>query len=126
MGMRSRQKGIGWFGLLFIFAVLGFFTVVGMKVLPLYLNQMKIASSVSKVAGDPSLADAEIGELRKSLQRYWDIESIDTLDPKDIKVKRTDKGRLLSYDYEASAHLFYNISVVIHFKADVPLRNQSS
>ena len=126
MGLRSRQQGIGWFGLLFVFAVLGFFTVVGMKVLPLYLNQMKIASSVSKVAGDASQADSEVGELRKSLQRYWDIESIDTLTPKDIKVKRTEQGRFLSYDYEAREHLFYNVYVVIHFQADVPLRKQNS
>lgn len=126
MGLRSRQKGIGWFGLLFVLGVLGFFTVVGMKVLPLYLNQMKIASSVSKVAGDPSNADAEVGELRKSLQRYWDIESIDALTPKDVKVKRTEQGRFLSYDYEAREHLFYNIYVVIHFQADVPLRARAS
>jgi hypothetical protein len=125
-GLRSRQKGMGWFGLLFIFAVLGFFTVVGMKVLPLYLNQMKITSSVNKVAGDPSNANAEVGELRKSLQRYWDIESIDALTPRDIKVKRTEEGRFLSYDYEAREHLFYNIYVVIHFQADVPLRAQAS
>lgn len=124
MRLRSRQKGMGWFGLLFLFAVLGLFAIVGAKTLPLYLNQMKIASSVTKVASDPSNASAEAGELRKSLQRFWDIESIDTLEPKDIKVKRTEQGRFLSYDYEARTHLFYNISLVLHFKEDAPLRNQ--
>lgn len=125
MGSRSRQKGIGWFGLLFVLATLGIFTVVGVKLLPLYLNQMKIASSINKVAADPAYATAEVGQLRSALQRYWDIESIDTLTPRDIKVKRTDKGRFLSYDYEAREHLFYNIEVLIHFQGDVALRQSS-
>lgn len=124
MRLRSRQKGMGWFGLLFLFAVLGLFAIVGAKTLPLYLNQMKITSSVKKVASEPSNASAEAGELRKALQRFWDIESIDTLEPKDIKIKRTEQGRFLSYDYEARTHLFYNISLVLHFKEDAPLRNQ--
>ncbi len=124
MRLRSRQKGLGWFGLLFVFGVIGLFSIVGAKTLPLYLNQMKIASSIKKVADDPSNAGAEPGALRKSMQRYWDIESIDTLDPRDVKVKRTDKGRFLSYDYEARTELFYNISLIVHFQDDVPLRNQ--
>lgn len=124
MGMRSRQRGMGWFSVLFVLAVLGFFAVVGVKMLPLYLNQMKIASSVKKVATDPAYAGAEVGQLRSAMQRYWDIESIETLTPRDIKVKRTEHGRFLSYDYEVREHLFYNVHVVLHFQDDVALRAQ--
>ena len=124
MRSRSRQKGIGWFNLLFLFFVLGVFSVVGVKSLPIYLNQMKIASSLSKVAMDPANANAEPAALRKALQRYWDIESIDSLTPSDIKIKRTEQGRFLSYDYEARTDLFYNISLLFHFQDDVALRNQ--
>lgn len=124
MGMRSRQRGIGWFGVLCVLAVLGFCAVVGVKMLPLYLNQMKVASSVKKVATDPAYANAEAGQLRSALQRYWDIESIETLTPREIKVKRTEHGRYLSYDYEVRERLFYNIHVVLHFQDDVALRTQ--
>jgi hypothetical protein len=29
----------------------------------------------------------------------------------------------MSYDYEARAHLFYNISVIVDFSDDLPLRS---
>ncbi|WP_370309006.1 DUF4845 domain-containing protein [Sinimarinibacterium flocculans] len=124
--MRSRQRGLGWFGLLFVLGVIAFTAIVVVKCLPIYLNQMKIASSISKVASDPSNGRAELHELRRDLQRFWDIEDINYLQPRDIKVKRTANGRFLSYEYEARERLFYNISIVIDFQDDVQLANVQS
>lgn len=126
MRMRSRQRGLGWFGLLFVLAVIAFAAVVTVKCLPIYLNQMKVASSVSKVASDPENGKGEIGQIRNALQRYWDIEDINYLEPRDVKIKRTQSGRFLSYEYEARERLFYNISIVIEFSDDVPLYNVQS
>ncbi len=126
MHMRSRQRGLGWFGLLFVLGVIAFTAIVVVKCLPIYLNQMKIASSINKVASDPDNGRAEIQELRRDLQRFWDIEDINYLQPRDIKVKRTANGRFLSYEYEARERLFYNISIVIDFQDDVQLANVQS
>lgn len=126
MHMRSRQRGLGWFGLLFVLGVIAFTAIVVVKCLPIYLNQMKVASSVSKVAADPENGRAELHDLRRGLQRFWDIEDIKYLEPRDIKVKRTASGRFLSYEYEARERLFYNISIVIDFKDDVQLANVQS
>jgi len=126
MQMRRRQQGLGWFGLLFVLGIIAFFAIVTVKSLPIYLNQMKIASSVKKVASDPENGKAEVVVLRKALQRFWDIEDINYLTPGEVKVRRTDGGRFLSYEYEAREHLFYNISLVIEFADDVPLSNTGS
>lgn len=123
MRMRSHQRGLGWFGMLFLLGVIAFIAIIVVKCLPIYLNQMKVASSVNKVATDPGNGRAEVGELRNDLQRYWDIEDINYLEPRDIKVKRTQNGRFLSYEYEAREHLFYNVSIVMEFADDVPLAN---
>ncbi len=123
MRMRSRQRGLGWFGLLFVLGVIALTAIIVVKCVPIYLNHMKIASSVSKVASDPENGRAEPQTLRTALQRYWDIESIDYLQPRDVKIKRTASGRFLSYEYEARERLFYNISIVIDFQDDVPLAN---
>ncbi|MDP9141485.1 MAG: DUF4845 domain-containing protein [Pseudomonadota bacterium] len=123
MKLRSRQQGLGWFGLLLVLGAIAFAAIIVVKCLPIYLNQMKIASSVSKVATDPDNGKAEVAQLRKNLQRFWDIEDINYLEPREINVKRTETGRFLSYEYEAREHLFYNISIVIDFADDVPLYN---
>lgn len=125
MNLRSRQLGLGWFGLLFVLGTIAFVAVIVIKVGPMYLNQMKVASSVYKVATDSENGTAEIGQLRKDLQRYWDIEDIKYIEPREINVKRTADGRYLSYEYEATEHLFYNISVLLDFADDVKLTNSN-
>jgi len=125
-GSRRCQRGAGLWGTLFVLAVIAFVAVVGLKVVPIYLNQMKVAAAVKEVAADPRFnANTDPSTLRSALQRHWDIESIDTIQPKDIAVTRDDRGVSLSYDYEARTHLFYNIYVVIHFEGERPLARGS-
>ncbi|HEY0915302.1 MAG TPA: DUF4845 domain-containing protein [Solimonas sp.] len=127
MQLRHRQKGIGWFGLLFIFGVIAFVAIVGAKCFPIYMNQFKLQSTLNKVAsGGDSGSDESGAGLRKELQRYWDIDDITRIKPKDIKIKRTGGGRFLSYDYEARERLFYNIYIVIHFEGEVQMSGASS
>lgn len=128
MQLRHRQKGLGWFGLLFVFGVIAFVAIVGAKCLPIYLNQMKLQSALNKVASEADGGgDEERGAqmLRITLQRYWDIDDITRIQPKDIKVKRTERGRFMVYDYEAKERLFYNIYIVIHFAGEVPMTKVS-
>ena len=126
--MRSlrHQRGLGWFGLLFVLAVIGFVSIVVVKTLPMYLNQMKVASAMQKVAADPENGNADPLTIRRDLQKYWDIDDVQYLTVADVKVKRTERGRFLSYDYESREHLFYNIYIVIHFADDVQLANVQS
>jgi len=118
------QRGLGIFGLIFLLALIGFVALVVIKCMPLYLNQMTIARDLNEVAKQVSSSGSEIDvtDVRRDIERRWDIDYINQLEPKDIKVGNTDKGMAISYDYEARAHLFYNISIVIHFAEDIPLR----
>ncbi|WP_028080748.1 DUF4845 domain-containing protein [Solimonas soli] len=122
----QRQRGLGLFGLVFVLAVIAFLAIVGVKTVPMYLNQMKVASAMSKIAADPENANADPLTIRKDLQKYWDIDDVEYLSVNDVKIKRTDRGRFISYDYEARERLFYNIYIVIHFADDVPLANVQS
>lgn len=126
MQLRHRQKGLGWFGLLFIFGVIAFTAIVGLKCFPLYMNQFKLESAMNKVASK-GLPNSEDGgkSIRDELENYWDIDDIKIVKPKDIKIKRTERGRFMMYDYEAREKLFYNIYIVIHFKGEVQMQGSS-
>ena len=109
--------------LLFIFGVIALFALVAVKVVPIYLNQMKVASVMREVAQDPKLGpDASPAEIRDILGRHWAIEDIDNLQPADIAIRPGDHGPKVSYNYEARAHLFYNVFIVIHFQGGTTLR----
>lgn len=121
--MRSmhEQRGLGWFGMLFVLAAIAFVAIVVVKTLPIYLNQMKVASAIHKTAADPEVSRGDVRAIRDELQRFWDVDSIDHLTVSQVRIGRAEHGRTISYDYEARAHLFYNISVVIEFSDAVAL-----
>ena len=119
----NTQRGLGGIGLLFVFGLIALVTLIVIKCLPLYLNQMKVARVLHSVSEDPELSASDSMAIREHLQRRWMIEDIDGLKPTDVKIKRNDQGRRMSYGYEARAHLFYNISVVVDFSDDLPLRS---
>lgn len=122
MQMPSKQRGIGWFGLLIMLVSLGFMALVGMKCWPLVLNEMKLARAVKSVAADASVASSEGPEkVRAALQKWWNVEDIEHIQPADVKVRNTgDKGRVLSYDYWAQVNVFKNVYVSFHFTKDEP------
>ena len=110
------------FGLLFVFAVIGFVTLIVMRCWPIYLNQMKIAKAIHNVSTDAGVASAQDSSaLMRPLERFWDIDSIDYLDYKKVKLVRSDRGRAIQYKYEARAPLFYNVSLVMDFEDSVPV-----
>jgi hypothetical protein len=109
----ERQRGLGWFGLLFVFGTIAFFAIIAVKVGPIYLNHMTVIKIVEGVADNPDYANAPPQEIRSTLERRWDIDYVKYLDDKDVKIKRGKQGRMLSYDYSA---------VVVKFKDDFPMK----
>lgn len=120
MDPKRTQSGASFYMISLGLVIAVFFGIVGMKSIPIYLNQMKISRAVESAAADPALAKATMLQVRKRLQRQWDIEDIAQIKPADIKMVRGKDGkRKLKYEYEAREHLFLNISMIHAFKAEV-------
>lgn len=118
----KAQNGASFYMITLGLLVAVFFGIVIMKSIPIYLNQMKIDKAVSSAAADPALAKAMVTQVRKRLQRQWDIEDIKVIKPADIKLIRAKDGkRKLKYEYEAREHLFLNVSMIHAFSDEVTM-----
>jgi Domain of unknown function (DUF4845) len=116
--MIRRQRGvtfIGWLFLLIPVAILGY---VGIRLVPIYLNYMRVAHSVEQTAAEMKVD--EVGTLtplliRATLSKHFDIESITFPDVKDVTVTRDGAGWAIEAKFEDAAPLFGNISMVVDF-----------
>ncbi len=118
--MQSRHRQQGFMKLFFIFGSIAFVVIVGLKMFPLYTNQLKLSRVVKNVASEGTIDPVQV---RNSLQRRWDIEDIEIITPKDIKITPGGNGGgTLQYDYEARTHLFYNVDLVLHFEGREPVK----
>jgi hypothetical protein len=126
MQLRHRQRGLGLWGWIFVLGVIGFVALVTLSLIPLYLAELSIAKVVRQTAQDPGNGSLPLPELRKAMKTRWDVEGITTLSVNDVKLVKFGQGRALTYDYEARAPLFYNISLVVHFENKFPMKGGGS
>ena len=116
--MIRRQRGvtfIGWLILLIPVAILGY---VGIRLVPIYLNYMRVAHSVQQTAAEMKSEDVATLTpmlIRATLSKHFDIESISFPDVKDVTVTRDSTGWTIEAKFEDTAPLFGNISMVIDF-----------
>jgi len=122
MQLRHRQRGLGLWGWIFVLGVIGFVAMVALKLTPIYLAELSIQRVVSNAAKDPGNSSLALPELRKAMKTRWDVEGITTLRVEDVKLVKIGAGRALTYDYKAETELFYNISLVVHFKETFPMK----
>ena len=121
MGLPSSQRGLGWFGLLILLGAIAFFGLIGMKCWPIVLNEWKLQRAVKSVAHDPEVMGSEgPAAVTRALQKWWNVEDIEYINPVDIKVRNAGSGRVLAYDYWAQTNVFYNVYVSFHYTKEEP------
>lgn len=118
--MQSKHRQQGFIKLFFIFGSIAFVAIVIMKLFPLYSNELKLSRAVQQTASEGSIDPLAV---RNALQRRWDIDDIIIIMPKDILIERgSNGGGALVYNYEARAHLFYNVDLVLTFSGRAPVK----
>jgi hypothetical protein len=114
--MVSKQRGItmiGWLVLLVPIAILGY---AGIRLAPVYLNYMKVMRSIeqtSKQLKEEHPLTAPL--IRSTLQKHFDIESVDYPTVKDLAIRRDGNVWLIEAEYEDMAPLFSNLSLLVKF-----------
>ena len=116
--MVRRQRGvtfIGWLFLLIPVAILGY---VGIRLVPIYLNYMRVAQSVAQTASEMKTDEAASLTpvlIRASLSKHFDIESIEFPDVKDVSITRDGSGWTIEAKYQDVAPVFSNITLNVDF-----------
>jgi|SRR5580692_4167101 hypothetical protein len=116
--MFRRQRGItliGWVILLVPVAILAY---VGIRLVPIYLNYMRVAHSVEQTASEMKTDEGTTLTpvlIRATLGKHFDIESITFPDVKDVSITRDGSSWLIEAKFEDTAPLFGNISMVVDF-----------
>ncbi len=113
--MRRRQLGMTFIGLLCILAMVGIIGYAGVRLLPLYLNYMKVTKTMSMTAEEVKGENADPGKVRGILERHWEVEDPTDVDYKDIEITKDESGIVMHVAYNDSADFIANVSLAVHF-----------
>ncbi len=117
----AKQRGMTGLGWLTVLALIGFFTLLVLKLAPIYLDHYAVASTVRSLEKEPLITRKSTAEIRNLLKKRLKINYVTDL-PKDaIKIKKTGGVLKVDVDYEKRERFFGNIEFVVTFKENIEL-----
>jgi Domain of unknown function (DUF4845) len=100
MQYKSRQRGITFFGLIFVAALLAMAGVVAAQAFPTVLEFLAVQKAVSKAAEGQSVAD-----IRSLFDKQASIESIKSIAGNDLDISKEGDKVVVSFSYQREIHL---------------------
>ena len=111
----KRQRGMGFAGVLIILVGIIFVAIVGMKMVPAYLEFFAIKKAVAAITQGGQLRNATVADVRKAFELRQAIDDFTSVGPKDLEITKDGSEVVVSFAYEKRIPLFYNISLLIDF-----------
>ena len=122
----SRQQGMTLIGFSIIFVVVGFFLLLGLKLVPVYLDHMKVKSSLDGLKTESGLAEKSASEIKKMLQKRWDINSISDMTAEDsVYVEKKNGSITIEIVYEVEKPVLGNMYALMKFDDSITLGNSN-
>lgn len=106
-----RQRGISIVGLLLLVVLLGFLAIVGLRVVPTFVEYRAILSAVKKAKASASTPV----EMQKAFDRSAAIDDIATMSGKDLDIAKVDDDYVISFAYVKKIPLFGPVSLTIDY-----------
>lgn len=117
----NRQRGMTVIGMLLLIIVIAFIALIGMKVVPMYIQYYSIKSTVESIRKEPQLAQMSAQDIHNGIQKRFDIGYVENVKASDLKVRNERGGRVIDLVYQDERELFYKLFVVLKVNESIPL-----
>ena len=122
VGNRRRQGGMTFIGMLCILGLVGLIGYAGLRLVPLYLNYMKVARSMEATASEFKSENADPGAVRHTLDKHWQIEDISSVEAKEVEILKDEGVVTMHVAYDDAAPYIANVSLSVHFDKTVKVQ----
>lgn len=115
--LASRQRGMTMWGMTFVLGVLAFSLFLLFKLLPVYLEDMKVRTALSGLMREPGIEAMTRSDMIERLVKRFDVDNITSVDlAKHFEIRLQGKMKVVSIHYEAVVPLAYNVSALLEFQ----------
>ena len=121
--MQTNQKGLTAWGMIIIIALIGFFTLLAVRLVPVYLENYKVTKSLDTLLGT-AIEDRSSAGLMKMFMRRMEVNDIEHVRQQDIKMEKQDNGFVMDVNYEVRVPIIGNVDAVVKFhnRQEIPAR----
>jgi Domain of unknown function (DUF4845) len=117
MAMRARQRGITLLGLIMGSVVLVFVALLGMRLLPSYIEYFTIKKAVVGIANETRGRSPAVNEVRRLFENRQAIDDFHAVNSTDLEITKVGNDVQIVAAYRKEIPLVANIGVYIDFVA---------
>ena len=112
-----RQQGVTFVGMIFIGGLIVFFAIIGLRLIPAYIEYATIKNHLRELARAPDARGASPRDIQQLFNRRAQIDDITTVQGSDIDIVREGDSLSLSVAYSKRVKLIGNVNACIDFVA---------
>ena len=114
--MRRTQSGVslgGRVAVLFVLVILG---LLGLKVIPAYMEFRTAKNAIEAVARERQ--GASVNDVRKAFDARAQIDDINSVKSQDLEITKDGPEIVIAFAYRKEVHLFRNVGLYFDFAAN--------
>lgn len=113
----QQQKGFSLSGLLVTSFFLILLAILGMKLMPVYLEYFSIKKNLTATAKETASPEIDFNQIKMTFAKKAQIDNVKSITAQDIKINKENGKTVLSAKYSKQIPLVSNISLHIDFDA---------
>lgn len=115
-----HQKGMTAIGWLVVLGLIAFFSLIVLRLAPMYLEYAKVESVMDSLRNEPGITSQSRMQILKLVENRFDVNDVRKVDPKKAVKISKDKGVMtVRVEYERREHLMANIDIVGTFDKEI-------
>jgi hypothetical protein len=101
LGLKSKQLGISFIGLLFVIGVLAALVVLAAQAFPTAVEYQAILKAAQKASSGGTVA-----EVRQIFDKAADIDDIKSINGRDLDISKDGDKVVVKFAYKREIHMF--------------------
>jgi hypothetical protein len=119
----SSQRGITFLGFVLLMVLIGFFALLGVKLIPIYLDHYKVLSVLKSLEHDKDLPSRSRDEILRTFEKRWDIDMIDSVTKDDVIITKDMRHIKVQIAYDVTKPILGNVDALVHFDDYIEVDN---
>jgi Domain of unknown function (DUF4845) len=111
----ERQRGIGFFPLILLFALAGAIVLLALKIIPAYIDYFAIKRIITAMATSEEVKSGSVAEIKRSFDRRMVVDYATAINSGDLEVSKENNETIVRAAWTQRIPLFANYTLLIDF-----------
>ncbi|MGR9114878.1 MAG: DUF4845 domain-containing protein [Gammaproteobacteria bacterium] len=111
----KRQRGLTLISTIFILGLIAFFTLLILKIAPIYLDHSKVTNALAALEHTTDVQTKDRNEIIYILSKRFDLNYVEDASADDVKITKRGNYLKVEIEYEVVKKIAGNLSVLVEF-----------